>query len=67
MWVYHKGHVLVPYYSSFDINDLPQAVHNSSISMYADDTSLYYQSPYTTQLNKANNNDVTKLESWLKE
>ena len=34
--------------------------------MYADDTSLYYQSPYTTQLNKANNNDVTKLESWLK-
>ena len=47
------------------INDLPQAVQGSSVTMYADDTSLCHQSHDLTQLNEAINSDLTKLETWL--
>ena len=47
------------------INDLPQAVQNSVVSMYADDTSLCYQSPDMTQVNEAMNSDLKQLDSWL--
>ena len=33
--------------------------------MYADDTSLCYQSPDLTRLNEAINSDLRKLDSWL--
>ena len=55
------GHLLFFTY----INDLPQAVRYSKVSMFADDTSLCYQSPDLTRLNEAINNDLRKLESWL--
>ena len=61
-----QGSCLGPLLFIIYINDLPQADHNSSVSMYADDTSLCYHSPDTTQLSKAINNDLIKLESWLK-
>ena len=47
------------------INDLPQAVQGSSVTMYADDTCLCHQSHDLTQLNEAINSDLTKLETWL--
>ena len=47
------------------INDLPQAVQDSTISMYADDTSLCYQSHDLTRLNQAINSDLQKLDTWL--
>ena len=47
------------------INDLPRAVQGSTVSMYADDTSLCHQSNDITQLNKAINNDLRHLDSWL--
>ena len=47
------------------INDLPQAVQGSSVTMYVDDTSLCHQSHDLTQLNEAIDSDLTKLESWL--
>ena len=47
------------------INDLPQAVQDSAVSMYADDTSLCYRSSDITQLNEAINNDLSKLDTWL--
>ena len=47
------------------INDLPQAVQVSTVSMYADDTSLCHQSNDITQLNKAINNDLRHLDTWL--
>ena len=47
------------------INDLPQAVQNSSVALYADDTSPCYQSHDLTQLNEAVNSDLKKLETWL--
>ena len=48
------------------INDLPRAVRNSNVSMYADDTSLCHQSRDINQLNEAINDDLTQVEKWLK-
>ena len=48
------------------INDLPQAVRKSSVSMYVDDTSLCHQSSDITQLNEAINSDLAQVEKWLK-
>ena len=42
-----------------------QAVQNSTVSMYADDTSLCYQSSDIDQLNEAINNDLKQLDIWL--
>ena len=42
-----------------------QAVQHSSLTMYADDTSLFHQSCDLTQLNEAINSDLKKLETWL--
>ena len=47
------------------INDLLQAVQDSNVSMYSDESSLCYQSNDLTQLNEAINSDLTKLDSWL--
>ena len=47
------------------MNDLPQAVQGSSVTMYADDTSLCHQSHDLTQLNEAINSDLRKLETWM--
>ena len=47
------------------INDPSQAVRDSSVTMYADDTSLCHQSHDLTQLNEAINSDLKKLETWL--
>ena len=35
------------------------------MSMFADDTSLCHQSLDLTQINKARNSDLSKLETWL--
>ena len=48
-----------------NINDLPEAVQGSSVTMYADDTSLCRQYRDLTQLNEAINSDLSKLETWL--
>ena len=56
------GPLLFPIY----INDLPQASQNSAVSMYADDTSLCYQTSDINNLNDAINNDLMQLDTWLK-
>ena len=48
------------------INDLPHAVQNSAVFMNADDTSLCYQTSNINDLNEAINNDLMKLNTWLK-
>ena len=48
------------------INDLPQAFHNSTIAMYADDTSLSYRSDDIHKLNEATNKDLTTVFECLK-
>ena len=47
------------------INDLPQAVQDSTVSLYADDTSFCYQSHHLTLLNEAINSDLKELDTWL--
>ena len=47
------------------INDLPRALKNSTISMYADDTSLYFKSKDISRLNEALNEDLSHLDTWM--
>ena len=47
------------------INDLPSAVQGSTVSMYADDTSLCLKSKDISQLNEAINDDLEHLDAWL--
>ena len=47
------------------MNDLPRAFKNSTISMYADDTSLCFQSKDLSRLNETLNEDLSRLDAWL--
>ena len=60
-----QGSCLGPLLFLIYINDLPQAVQDSTVSMYTDDTSLCYQSSDITQLNEAINGDLKQLDTWL--
>ena len=61
-----QGSCLGPLLFLIYINYLPKAVQGSSVTMYADDTSLFHQSHDLTQLNEAINSDLVKLEIWLR-
>ena len=60
-----QGSCLSPLQFILYINDLPQAVLNSNVSMYADDTALCYQSLDINKLNEVINKDLEKLQKWL--
>ena len=55
------GPLLFPIY----INDLPQDVKDSTLSMFADDTSLCHHSHDLTRMNEAMDSDLWKLDTWL--
>ena len=60
-----QGSCLGPLSFIIYINDLPQAVLNSNIPMYANDISLCYQSLYINKLNEVIINDLEKLQKWF--
>ena len=60
-----QGSCLGPLLFIIYINDLPQAVLDSNVSMYADGTSLCYQSLDINKLNEVINNDLEKLQKWV--
>ena len=47
------------------MSDLPQAVIDSNVSMYTDNTSLCCQSLDINKLNEVINNNLEKLQEWL--
>ena len=60
-----QGSCLGPLLFLIYINDLPQAVRDSTVSMFADDTSICHQSNDLTQLTEAIYNDLRQLDTWL--
>ena len=61
-----QGSCLGPFLFLIYINDLTKAVRGSSVTMYADDISLFHHFQDLTELNEAINSDLTKLETWLR-
>ena len=49
--------------SLFD--DLPLALDNAKVTMYADDTSISYSSKSVDEINSAINDDLSNLKEWL--
>ena len=47
------------------INDLQKVVNASTVSMYADDTSLTFHSKDISQLNQTISNDLRHLDLWM--
>ena len=60
-----QGSCLGPLLFLVYINDLPNCLEKSNVSMYADDTCLYYSSDSADAMNHAINADLTALKGWL--
>ena len=61
-----QGSCLGPLLFLLYINDLPKAIKNANVYMYADDTSLSYQNYSIHQLNRTLNQDLKALDKWLR-
>ena len=62
-----QGCILGPLLFLVYINDLPNVVEYSYVSLYADDTVLYYFSATINELEEKLNADLKKVGDWLKD
>ena len=60
-----QGSCLGPLIFLVYINDLPNCLGKSNVSMYADDTCLYYSFDSVYAINQAINADLIALKGWL--
>ena len=61
-----QGSIIGPLIFIIYINDLPLHVSHCKVSMYADDTALYYPSKNESDLIDKINEDMTGVKEWLK-
>lgn len=64
-----QGSILGPLLFLLYINDLPDAVHNCSLFLYADDSSLFFPIPYEADVLVANDiisSDLNRMAAWSK-
>ena len=62
-----QGSCLGPLLFLIYTSDLQSAVWGSTVSVYADDTSLCHQAMNVTQLNETVNIDLAILDTWLQD
>ncbi len=62
-----QGSILGPLLFLVYINELLDVVEHSHVSLYADDTVLYYFSDTIDDLEKKLNADIQKVGDWLKD
>ena len=60
-----QGSILGPLLFIMYVNDLPNCVSNSQVSMYADDTGLYYISRNIKDIVSKINEDLENVSNWL--
>ena len=60
-----QGSLLGPLLFVIHINDLPQCLLHSSISMYADDSVIYYSGSEVSNIRENLQEDLNRVEQWL--